>query len=351
MRKVGDALVSTGLAALGYTSVNMDDCWQVDRQPNGTIIADPTRFPLGIQATAEYIRSLGLHFGLYTAQREYTCQQRPGSWRFEQIDIDYYCAAGVEFVKTDACGGRGWPEDNKTWIDFRAGITRCTQGGGRPIVLSVESCNDPRPGGCGEWIGSLANMWRTTGDIQATFRSVMGNLDGNNDMAQFAGPGHFNDPDMLQIGNAGLSPVEARTHFAAWCIAAAPLLIAADLVSGLDADSMAVLSAPELVAVDQDPLGVQGVRVSPAAPQGSECWARPLADGGVAALLVNRGEGPADATCTFEELGLKDPSAPAQVRDLWRRADLGAFNASFTAKALPAHGSMAIKLTQQAVAK
>ena len=96
-------------------------------------------------------------------------------------------------VKTDACGGRGWNQDNVTWIDFRAGITRCSADGGRPMVLSVESCNDPRPGGCSEWIGALANLWRTTGDIQATFESMMGNLDGNNNMANFSGPGRWND--------------------------------------------------------------------------------------------------------------------------------------------------------------
>ncbi len=282
----------------------------------------------------------------FSPPQEYTCQQRPGSWRFEQIDIDTYCRWGVQYVKTDACFGRGWGQDNVTWIDFRAGITRCTAAGGRPIVLSVESCNDAAPGGCGEWIGGLANLWRTTGDIQATFSSVMGNLDANNNMAAFARPGAFNDPDMLQLGNAGLSPEEARTHFFAWAVVAAPLLIATDLVSGLDSDTLALLSAPEVVAVDQDAMGVQGIRVSPPAPQGSECWARPLADGSVAALLVNRGQGVADATCTFAQLGLRDPTAPAAARDLWLRKGLGNFTGSFTAAALPSHGSMLVKFQQ-----
>ena len=165
----------------------------MDRYPNGTILADPVRFPLGVEALAQYVHSQGMLFGLYTAQREFTCQNRPGSWRFEAIDIDTYCRWGIDYVKTDACGGRGWPRDNTTWIDFRQGITRCSAGGGRPIVLSVESCNDPSPGGCSAWIGSLANLWRTTGDIQGTFESVLGNLDSNNDMAAFAGPGRWNE--------------------------------------------------------------------------------------------------------------------------------------------------------------
>jgi alpha-galactosidase len=187
-------------------------------------------------SVAAYIRGLGLKAGLYTAQREYTCQQRPGSWRFEDVDIDTYCDLGIEYVKTDGCFGRGWAVDNVTWIHFRAGIERCVARGGKPIVLSVESCGDAS---CGAWIGGLANLWRTTGDIQATWASVMSNcecreradkgegegkgrrrasdcahatarltnsvlcaalwpptppraaVDNNNGMAQFAGPGHW----------------------------------------------------------------------------------------------------------------------------------------------------------------
>ena len=125
-------------------------------------------------SVAAYIRGLGLKAGLYTAQREYTCQQRPGSWRFEDIDIDTYCDLGIEYVKTDGCFGRGWAVDNVTWIHFRAGIERCVARGGKPIVLSVESCGDAS---CGAWIGGLANLWRTTGDIQATWASVMSNCE------------------------------------------------------------------------------------------------------------------------------------------------------------------------------
>jgi alpha-galactosidase len=151
---------------------------------------------------------------------------------------------------------------------------------------------------------------------------------------------------MLQLGNAGLSLDESRSHFAAWAVIASPLLIATDVVSGLDAEILAIFTAPEVIAVSQDPLGVQGVRVSAVNKTGSECWARPLADGGVAALLLNRALDVADATCTFEELGLKNPSASANVRDLWARADLGAFSNAFTAKGLAGHASMLVKVTQ-----
>jgi alpha-galactosidase len=151
---------------------------------------------------------------------------------------------------------------------------------------------------------------------------------------------------MLQVGDAGLSPDEARSHFAAWCVVAAPLLISNDLVSGIDAETLAILSAPEVIAVQQDALGVQGVRVSPAAPAGAECWARPLADGSVAALLLNRGATPASVTCSWAELGLKDPAGAAAVRDLWARADLGTATGAYTAKGLRAHASALVKVQQ-----
>jgi len=151
---------------------------------------------------------------------------------------------------------------------------------------------------------------------------------------------------MLQVGDAGLSLDEARSHFGAWAVVAAPLLISNDLVSGIDNETLAILSAPEVVAVDQDALGVQGVRVSPAAPSGGECWARPLADGSVAALLLNRGAAAADVSCSWAELGLKQPAGAAAVRDLWARADLGSFSGSFTASALRSHASMLVKVSQ-----
>lgn len=151
---------------------------------------------------------------------------------------------------------------------------------------------------------------------------------------------------MLQVGNPGLNSDEAHSHFALWCVAAAPLLFGNDIVSGLDADTLAIMTAPEVIAVDQDPLGVQGVRVSPSNPNGPECWARPLADGSVAALLLNRGSEPASVTCTFAQMGLRDPTGTAAIRDLWARKDLGNATASFTATNLRSHASMLVTAMQ-----
>lgn len=150
---------------------------------------------------------------------------------------------------------------------------------------------------------------------------------------------------MLQVGDAGLTFDEQKAHFSAWAIVAAPLLIGTDVVSGLDAPTLSILAAPEVIAVNQDPLGVQGVRVSPPAPNGGECWAKPLADGSVAAMLLNRGPAAATVTCTWAEIGLKDPAGAARVRDLWARADLGSFTGSYSAS-VDSHAAVVVKVAQ-----
>jgi hypothetical protein len=250
MRGMIDALVSTGLAKAGFEYVNIDDCWQVERSANGSINVDPVRFPGGMKPLADYAHSQGLKFGVvrieqghsrishlptsqlthspfhshstspsalhrclrpppsattqYSAQREFTCQKRPGSWMHEDIDVQSYCDWGVDYLKLDACRGRGYSQANESWIKFRSAIDKCSKDRGFPMVLSVESCDDPDK--CGTWIGGLANLWRTCGDIQATFASVMGNVAQNTKMAKWAGPtggplggGHWNDADMVSV--------------------------------------------------------------------------------------------------------------------------------------------------------
>jgi alpha-galactosidase len=166
-------------------------------------------------------------------------------------------------------------------------------------------------------------------------------------MANYSAPGGFADADLLQVGNPGLSVTEQQAHFFAWCIIASPLLLSTDLVSGLDNVTLALISAPEVLAVSQDPLGVQGYRVSPSNPAGPECWAKPLADGSVAALLLNRGEAADVVTCTWEEVGLP-AGASAAVRDVFERKDLGSFTGSYGAS-VPAHGGLLVKVTPAAV--
>lgn len=346
IRAMADALLSTGLARVGFEYVNIDDCWQVMRSPDGRIGVDPARFPGGIRPLADYIHGLGLKFGVYSAASELTCQRRPGTYMHEEIDVESYCDWGVDYLKIDSCKGEHYPQANTSWIKLRAAIDSCSQRRGFPMVLSVEYCDEPD--GCGTWISGLANLWRTSGDIQGTFASVMLNVGLNSKMARWAGPtggplggGHWNDADILQVGNIGLSITEQYSHYALWVMMASPLLIGTDL-SMLSEESLKILGNAEVNAVNQDALGIQGMPIgTDLDPTTASCWSKPLSDGSVAALLLNVGDVAANITCALADLGL--PATTVAARDLWAGQDL-----AFTTKAiaeLPAHGCKLLKLT------
>jgi len=347
--EIAQAAIDRGLAKAGYTYINIDDCWQAARADGtGKIIEDPARFPAGIAALTSRIHAMGMKFGLYTAQKEFTCQRRPGSWNYEAIDAQTYCDWGIDYIKIDQCFGRKHQAQNESWIRFREGISKCDH----PLVMSVESCYTPHE--C-PWIAELADLWRTGQDIQATFASVMENIHDNDKMRDLAKPGHYNDPDLLQIGTAGLSIDEQKTHFALWCIATAPLLASFDIRSASD-ETIDILTNPELIAVNQDvvvvnPSGeqnvdrqVQGTVVNKG--DAFETWAKWLSDGvSVACVMVNMdGDATRNITLNFGDLG--DASSPSyRVRDMWVKQDLGVFNRSFTATSIRPHASMAVKLT------
>jgi len=213
------------------------------------------------------------------------------------------------------------------------------------MVLSVESCDDPD--GCGQWIGKLANLWRTCGDIQATFASVMGNVAENTKMAKFAGPtggplggGHWNDADMLQVGDIGLSITEQRSHFALWCLMASPLLVGSD-VSMLTNTSLGILGNVEVTAVNQDAMGAQGVPSSSQLedPSTASCWTKPMQDGSTAVILLNVGDAAASISCKLSDLNIK--AGAKNVRDLWLHKDLGPpKGGALTAPSLASHDHM-----------
>ena len=353
LKETADKLVALNLAKAGYTSLNVDDCWQAHRtkdstgQFNGTILAEPSRFPSGLKGIADYIHSKGLRFGVYTAQCSYTCQLKAGSYQHEAMDAKTYCDAGVDYLKIDACGPPCHPVANTSWIRFRAALDECKASTGRHMLMAVSSCNNATT--CGKWVASgavSADIWRTTNDIQATWGSIMNNLDKNNDMApvNHAHPGHYNDPDMLQVGNIGLSQEEQISHFALWCLITGPLLISTDL-NTIDKDALAILTSPELIAINQDPGGIQGVRVSPAAAFGTEVYTKKLANGDVAAIFINRSPGTTSISADFAMLGLP-ASAKVTARDLWKReAITGAVSGGvFTAKSVVSHSCLAVRL-------
>ena len=336
-----DTMNTNGMKAVGYEYVNIDDGWQIARNATNGIVPDSMRFPSGMKYLADYAHTKGMKFGVYTSSSSETCQSRPGSYGFEALDANTYCDWDLDYIKIDRCGGTSHKVINDSWIPFYQTLAECGAKSGRPVFMSVEYCKDPAV--CGQWVKDCADMWRTTADIQATWESVLSNLRGNDVMASVAQPGNFNDPDMLQVGNPGLSYDEQVTHFSLWCAVTAPLLVASDIVH-MDPKILAILVNKEAIAVNQD-LGTlgefQGKIVTDTAT--SLVVVKHLSDGSSAVVFVNPSGQVADVTGTWGELGL---SGTYTARDMWAHADVGNFTDSFTAKNVTSHGTAFIRFTK-----
>lgn len=318
-KETADALESTGLKAAGYTFLNLDDCWQVDRDADGGIVADPVRFANGMKALADYVHGKGLGFGLYTDAGTLTCQERPGSLDHEARDMRTYADWGVDYVKADWCFSEGLVAKDQ-YARFRDGIAAT----GRRIVLSICNWGQQEPWVWGNGIGQL---WRTTGDISDSYFVMLLNLGLTSSRAAYAGPGHWNDPDMLEVGNGGMTTDQYRAHMSLWSILAAPLVAGNDLRS-MDATTKEILANPEVIAVNQDALGLQGVRIVVGNEYSPHVWAKPLAHPGWRAVVVfNEGFETAAFDLAPVDLGLAPGTAT--VRDLWAHQDLGPLGASF----------------------
>lgn len=332
IRETADAMVVTGMRDAGYRYVVIDDCWQVARDANGALVADPARFPHGIKALADYVHSKGLLFGIYTDAGTNTCQGRPGTLGHEDQDARTFAAWGVDYVKEDWCHAQNLDAPTQ-YAKFRDALMRT----GRPIVLSICEWGSNQPW---EWAPSVGNLWRTTDDIEDTWSSMLDNLDQSAEHATAAGPGAWNDPDMLEVGNGGMTDAEYRAHFSLWAIMAAPLIAGNDL-RNMSAATIATLTNPEVIAVDQDSLGAQGMLVWERPPE-LQVWAKPLRDGSRAIALLNRSSAPARITAYFSRAGIHTDSA--QVRDLWLHKELGRFGRQF-ADTVPAHAVVLVRAT------
>ncbi len=332
IRETADAMVVTGMRDAGYRYVVIDDCWQVARDANGALVADPQRFPHGIKALADYVHSKGLLFGIYTDAGTNTCQGRPGTLGHEDQDARTFAAWGVDYVKEDWCHAQNLDAPTQ-YAKFRDALVRT----GRPIVLSICEWGSNQPW---EWAPRVGNLWRTTDDIEDTWSSMLDNLDQSGQHATAAGPGAWNDPDMLEVGNGGMTDQEYRAHFSLWAIMAAPLIAGNDL-RDMSAATIATLTNREVIAVDQDSLGAQGILVWERPPE-LQVWAKPLHDGSRAIALLNRSSAPARITAYFSRAGIRSDSA--QVRDLWSHKDLGRFGRQF-ADTVPAHAVVLIRAT------
>jgi alpha-galactosidase len=332
VRGAADAIAGNGMKAAGYTYVNIDDCWQGTRDEQGRI--QPNQKFGDMKALVDYVHAKGLKIGIYSSPGPKTCAGYEGSYGHEEQDAQRYAEWGFDYLKYDWCSAeKVYPRSQmvEVYKKMHDALVRT----GQPIVFSLCQYGYARVWRWGASVGG--NLWRTTDDISDHYdrMSVIGfDQDG---LEGFAGPGHWNDPDMLEVGNGGMNHDEYITHMSLWVLLAAPLLAGNDL-SKMTPDTLDILTNKEVIAVDQDAKGVQGRRVAQEGPL--EVWAKPLADGSIAVGLFNRGESGNPVTVSFKDIGMQ---GSAKVRDLWTHKDLGPFNGSYTAE-IPHHGAVLINI-------
>jgi alpha-galactosidase len=330
IRAQADAMVTSGLKAVGFRYINIDDCWEGKRDATGYIHPNE-KFP-DMKALADYVHSKGLKLGIYSSPGPKTCDNYEGSYGHERQDAETYAAWGIDYLKYDWCSARDVYRPEQYPAAFRKMHDALVRAG-RPIVFSIHG-----RGVVWEWAASVgANLWRTTGDIADNYDRMIAIGFGQNGLERFAGSGHWNDPDMLEIGNGGMREEESQMHMSLWCLLAAPLIAGNDLTKTSRKD-LAILANPEVIAIDQDAMAIQGRRISEEGP--SEVWMKPLADGSRAVGLFNREQGIIDVRVRFSDIGL---GKTAKVRDLWQRKERGVFHDSFSAE-VPPHSVVLVKI-------
>ena len=330
VRSAADAIAANGMKAAGYIYVNIDDCWQGKRDEKG-VLHPNEKFP-DMKGLADYVHGKGLKVGIYSSPGPKTCAGFEGSLGHEEQDARLYGEWGIDYLKYDYCSFQG---DVEAQIAAYRKMHDALLKTGRPIVFSLCQYGMDRVWSWGPGVGG--NLWRTTEDISDDYGRMAYIGFGQEGLDRFAGPGHWNDPDMLEIGNGKMTHDEYLTHMSLWCILAAPLLAGNDL-SKMTAETLEILTNPEVVAVDQDQAGIQGYPVAQEGPL--DVWVKPLWDGGKAVGLFNRGESAMPVTAHFRDIGIGDQ---ANVRDLWAKRDLGVVQNRFTA-VVPKHGVVLVKV-------
>ena len=355
VRETAEAMVASGMKEAGYQYVNIDDCWHGERDEQGFIQPDPERFPSGIKALADYVHSLGLKLGLYSDAGWKTCGGRPGSRGREYQDAMTYAGWGIDYLKYDWCNTEGLAARG-AYLTMRDAL----HAAGRPIVLSICEWGDNQPW---EWAGESGHLWRTTGDIHpcwdceydhGTWSSwgVLRILDMQEGLRVHAGPGHWNDPDMMEVGN-GMTVSEDRAHFSMWAMLAAPLLAGNDLRQ-MSEETRLILTNTEVIAVDQDPLGIQGFKYR---DEGDlEVWFKPLSDGDWAMTALNRGDVPAELEFDWRGEPVADELSEREalfgfrrfrIRNLWTGDDLGSTQKPLITE-VPGHDVLMVRLQRVA---
>jgi alpha-galactosidase len=353
IRQIADAMVTNGMKEAGYQYVNIDDLWQGERDAEGNITADPTRFHSGIKALADYVHGNGLKLGIYSDAGTKTCAGRPGSRDHELQDAKSYASWGVDYLKYDWCNAEGLraPETYKK-------MSEALRAAGRPVLFSLCEWGNSQPW---TWAKEVGQSWRTTGDIYANFDKnrphtgyseygVMEILDLQVPLRKYAGPGHWNDPDMLEVGN-GMSASEDRAHFTLWCMLAAPLISGNDLRQ-MKPQTLKILTDKDVIALDQDPLGIEALRYS--SKDGVEVWFKPLTHDSWGMCVLNRNQDPRQISFDWKSEKVADEisnrqtmfdTITYQARDLWTKQVLGTTQAPLNAE-VQGHDVLALLLTK-----
>lgn len=308
IKDTADAIVSTGLAELGYKYVNIDDCWaEKERDSEGYLVPNKKTFPSGIKALADYVHSKGLKLGIYSDAGYQTCSNKmPGSLGYEQKDADTFASWNIDYLKYDNCNNN-YTEPTKRYPPMSQAIIKT----GRPIFFSLCEWGEMHPA---FWGAKLGNSWRTTTDISDSWDSMIARADANEEYADFARPGGWNDPDMLEIGNGGMTHKQYIVHFSLWAISKAPLLVGCD-VRDISNNTYKILSNKEVIDVNQDPLGIQAKKVKKDGDL--EVWAGSLSKSRIVVLLLNRSVIKSTISAYWADLGISTDTS-MDVRDLWK---------------------------------
>ena len=344
IQEIADAMVSSGLKDAGYIYLNLDDNWMdTKRDANGDLQNNPKTFPSGMKAIADYVHAKGLKFGLYGDRGKRTCHHYNSNWQsesgsngHEEQDAKKLAEWGVDYWKYDNCDS-----DPSTQEKDYTAMSKALRNSGRDIVFSICMWEYK------EWMPKIANLWRTTFDIgpewisSSWYRGVYEIIDANNKYWQIAKPGHWNDPDMLEVGNRGLSYEEQRSQMTMWSIMAAPIMISSD-VRNMSDETKELYLNKDMIAINQDSLGVQGHRISD--KDGKQVWTKPLQNGDIAVALLNNNGSIQTVECDFKDIGV---DGEVEVRDAWKKKDLGPV--SHVSIELPAHGSALLRLIVQPV--
>lgn len=356
VKETADLMVATGMAAAGYNYIVLDDGWMTrERDKDGNLVPDPEKFPSGMQSLIDYVHSKGLKFGLYNCAGTKTCAGYPGTRGYEYQDARFYASLNIDFLKYDWCNTAGINAK-----EAYATMSNALKTAGKPIVFSLCEWGDNQPW---EWGEPIGNLWRVSGDIYPCFDcehkhpenwsswGVMKIVEMRKDIRKYSGPDHWNDFDMLEVGN-GMTFAEDKSHFTMWSMMASPLIAGNDFRK-MSKETLSILTNKEIIAVNQDKLGIQGFKYN--AQDGVEVWVKPLADGNWAVTFLNRSDVTKRINFNWKQNEINDTDFNLQtnfaattynLKDLWKNKEAGTTNKNFVGE-LASHDVITLKLIKK----